>query len=76
MAQDTNLIVVSDHGHSNVAGPASLFPLRAINDGRVAGIDREWGYSVSGSVRMADDMTRAGFHAYDGEGCVYAPVMT
>jgi len=76
MAQDTNLIVVSDHGHSNVAGPASLFPLRAINDGRVAGIDREWGYSVSGSVRMADDMTRAGFHAYDGEGCVYAPVMS
>lgn len=76
MAQDTNLIVVSDHGHSNVAGPAALFPLRAINDGRVAGIDREWGFSVSGSVRMADDLTRAGFHAYDGEGCIYAPVMS
>jgi arylsulfatase A-like enzyme len=76
MAEDTNLIVVSDHGHSNVAGPADLFPLRAINDGRVAGIDKEWGFSVSGSVRMADDLTRAGFHAYDGEGCVYAPVMT
>lgn len=76
MAQDTNLIVVSDHGHSNVAGPAALFPLRAINDGRVAGIDRDWGFSVSGSVRMADDLTRAGFHAYDGEGCIYAPVMS
>ena len=76
MAQDTNLIVVSDHGHSNVAGPAALFPLRAINDGRVAGIDKDWGYSVSGSVRMADDLTRAGFHAYDGEGCIYAPVMS
>ncbi|WP_431635253.1 alkaline phosphatase family protein [Dyella sp. KULCS107] len=76
MTQDTNLIVVSDHGHSNVAGPAALFPLRAINDGRVAGIDREWGFSVSGSVRMADDLTRAGFHAYDGEGCIYAPVMS
>ena len=76
MAQDTNLIVVSDHGHSNVAGPADLFPLRAINDGRVAGIDKEWGFSVSGSVRMADDLTRAGFHAYDGEGCIYAPVMS
>lgn len=76
MAQDTNLIVVSDHGHSNVAGPAALFPLRAINDGRVAGIDKEWGFSVSGSVRMADDLTRAGFHAYDGEGCIYAPVMS
>src|SRR5690242_14525948 len=76
MAQDTNLIVVSDHGHSNVAGPAALFPLRAINDGRVAGIDRDWGFSVSGSVRMADDLARAGFHAYDGEGCIYAPVMS
>lgn len=76
MADDTNLIVVSDHGHSNVAGPAELFPLRAINDGRVAGIDKEWGFSVSGSVRMADDLTRAGFHAYDGEGCIYAPVMS
>ncbi|MGN6739323.1 alkaline phosphatase family protein [Dyella sp.] len=76
MAEDTNLIVVSDHGHSNVAGPAALFPLRAINDGRVAGIDKEWGFSVSGSVRMADDLTRAGFHAYDGEGCIYAPVMS
>lgn len=76
MAQDTDLIVVSDHGHSNVAGPAELFPLRAINDGRVAGIDTTWGYSVSGSVRMADDMTRAGFHAYDGGGCSYAPVMS
>ena len=76
MAEDTNLVVVSDHGHSNVAGPAALFPLRAINDGRVAGIDRDWGFSVSGSVRMADDLTRAGFHAYDGEGCIYAPVMS
>lgn len=76
MARDTDLIVVSDHGHSNVAGPADLFPLRAINDGRVAGIDRDWGYSVSGSIRMADDLTRAGFHAYDGEGCIYAPVMS
>lgn len=76
MAEDTNLVVVSDHGHSNVAGPAALFPLRAINDGRVAGIDRDWGFSVSGSVRMADDLTHAGFHAYDGEGCIYAPVMS
>ncbi len=76
MAENTNLIVVSDHGHSNVAGPAALFPLRAVNDGRVAGIDREWGYSVSGSVRMADDLTHAGFHAYDGKGCIYAPVMS
>lgn len=76
MADDTDLVVVSDHGHSNVAGPAELFPLRTINDGRVGGLDPAWGYSVSGSVRMADDLTRAGFHAYDGQGCIYAPVMS
>ncbi|WP_017460658.1 alkaline phosphatase family protein [Dyella ginsengisoli] len=76
MADDTDLVVVSDHGHSNVAGPADLFPLRTINDGRVGGRDPEWGYSVSGSLRMADDLTRAGFHAYDGQGCTYAPVMS
>lgn len=76
MADDTDLVVVSDHGHSNVAGPADLFPLRTINDGRVGGLDPEWGYSVSGSLRMADDLTRAGFHAYDGQGCIYAPVMS
>jgi predicted AlkP superfamily pyrophosphatase or phosphodiesterase len=76
MTEDTDLVVVSDHGHSNVAGPAALFPLRAINDGRIAGVDQQWGYSVSGSVRMADDLTRAGFHAYDGEGCSYVPVMS
>ncbi|MEW5836532.1 MAG: alkaline phosphatase family protein [Pseudomonadota bacterium] len=76
MADDTDLVVVSDHGHSNVAGPADLFPLRTINDGRIGGRDPEWGYSVSGSLRMADDLTRAGFHAYDGQGCIYAPVMS
>lgn len=27
----TNLIIVSDHGHSTVSGPPSLYPLRAIN---------------------------------------------
>jgi arylsulfatase A-like enzyme len=76
MAEDTDLVVVSDHGHSNVAGPAALFPLRAINDGHIAQVDPQWGYSVSGSVRMADDLSSAGFHAYDGKGCTYVPVMS
>ncbi len=76
MAGDTDLIVVSDHGHSNVAGARDLFPLRTINDGRVGGVDNAWGYSVSGSVRLADQLTRAGFRAFDGQGCSYAPVMS
>ncbi|WP_266170881.1 alkaline phosphatase family protein [Dyella subtropica] len=77
MAQDTDIIVVSDHGHSNIAGPSSLFPLRQINDGRVTGVDKDWGYSVSGGIRMAHELTtRANIPAFDGLGCVYAPVMT
>ena len=76
MADSTDLIVVSDHGHSNVAGPRDLFPLRTINDSRVGGIDNAWGYSVSGSVRLADQLTHAGFTAFDGQGCIYAPVMS
>ncbi len=76
MAQDTDIIVVSDHGHSNIAGPRDLFPLRQINDGRVAGIDNDWGYSVSGGIRLADQLSRAGFTAFDGVGCLYVPVMS
>jgi arylsulfatase A-like enzyme len=30
MDSSTNIIVVSDHGHSSVSGPLSLYPLRAI----------------------------------------------
>ena len=30
MDSTTNIIVVSDHGHSSVSGPVSLYPLRAI----------------------------------------------
>lgn len=76
MTQDTDIIVVSDHGHSNVAGPRDLFPLRQINDGRVAGIDNDWGYSVSGGIRLADQLSRAGFTAFDGNGCLYVPVLS
>lgn len=30
MDSNTNIIVVSDHGHSSVSGPLSIYPLRAI----------------------------------------------
>ncbi|MET0504401.1 MAG: alkaline phosphatase family protein [Luteibacter sp.] len=75
MDGDTDLVIVSDHAHSNVAGPADLFPLRQIADGRVGRPDAEWGFSTSGAIRLADEMTRAGFKAFDGFGCIYAPVM-
>jgi arylsulfatase A-like enzyme len=69
----TDIIVVSDHGHSNVAGASKLFPLRAIADGAIGGVDPN-GYSVSGLVRLADLMHRAGFTVFDGIGCTYLPV--
>jgi predicted AlkP superfamily pyrophosphatase or phosphodiesterase len=76
LASTTDVIVVSDHGHSTVAGPAALFPLRAIAGGEVSGVDAASGWSVSGDVRLADLLTRAGFDAYDGSGCAYSPVIS
>jgi arylsulfatase A-like enzyme len=77
----TDLIVVSDHGHSTVAGDPEAFPLRALRGepdghGEVGAPDLN-GYSVSGEVRTADLLTRAGFkHVYDGGGCVLDPVLS
>ena len=72
---DTDLIIVSDHGHSNVSGPLKLFPLRSIDKGVVWGLDPN-GYAVSGDFRPADLLTRAGFKAYDGVGSLYDPVLS
>jgi arylsulfatase A-like enzyme len=66
----TDVIVVSDHGHSNVSGALDLFPLRAVGDGESGGPDPK-GHSVSGMVRLADLLRRAGFTAYDGAGCTF-----
>ena len=70
----TDIIIVSDHAHSTVAGSSTLFPLRSIKNGEVGEIDPN-GYSVSGLVRLADLMQRAGFTGvYDGIGCSYLPI--
>jgi arylsulfatase A-like enzyme len=70
----TDIIVVSDHAHSTVAGSTTLFPLRGIKDGDISSVDAN-GYSVSGMVRLADLMHRAGFsNVFDGLGCSYLPV--
>ena len=82
MAATTDVIVVSDHGHSLVAGDPSFFPLRAITtspDGGagVVGATDPQGYSVSGDVRTADLLTKAGIsNVYDGVGCTWDPVMS
>lgn len=77
----TDVIVMSDHGHSTVAGDSTLFPLRALQGeadghGKVGTIDVK-GYAVSGDVRTADTLQRAGFaHVYDGGGCLLDPVLS
>ena len=76
----TDIIVVSDHGHNSVAGDASLFPLRDIENGAVVtnGTDPINGYSVSGDVRLAQLLSDNGIatHVYDGSGCIKDPVMS
>lgn len=81
----TDVVVVSDHAHSTVAGDPAKFPLRALK-GQADGTakvdlnqttDAKQGFAVSGDVRTADLLTRAGFpHVYDGTGCLYDPVMS
>lgn len=79
MDSTTNIVVVSDHGHSSVSGPTSLFPLLTINastsvtngtsNATIGGKDPINGFSFSGDVRSADLLTYAGFQAFDGNGC-------
>lgn len=74
--KSTDIIVVSDHGHSNVSGPFDLFPLRKVENGKMGQIDNEHGYSVSGDIRLAHEMSMSGIRAYDGSDCMYDPVMS
>jgi arylsulfatase A-like enzyme len=72
----TDIIIVSDHGHSNVSGPLALFPLRAIASGAVGAKDPN-GWSVSGDVRLADILTKAGIaNVFDGNPCLFVPTMS
>lgn len=74
--KSTDLIVVSDHAHSNVSGPLDLYPLRKVENGKMGDIDREHGYSVSGDIRLAHQLSMAGIRAYDGASCMYDPVLS
>ena len=77
---NTDIMVVSDHGHNTVAGDVSLFPLRDIRGGAMVttGTDPVDGYSVSGDVRLPQLLADNGIaaHAYDGIGCIKDPVMS
>jgi arylsulfatase A-like enzyme len=71
----TDIIITQDHNHSTVSGDISHYPLRAIADGAVGAPDPH-GYAVSGFVRTAELLTRAGLKAYDGAGCRNIPTLS
>ncbi|MFL5425063.1 MAG: alkaline phosphatase family protein [Myxococcales bacterium] len=73
LASSTDILIVSDHGHSNVAAPSGVFPLRGVKDGAPGDVDPD-GYSASGLVRLGDLLRRGGLVVFDGQGCTYAPV--
>jgi arylsulfatase A-like enzyme len=78
--ESTDLLITSDHGHSSVGSSPRLFPLRALGgaaDGHgEAGEIAQPGYVVSGDIRSAEWLLRAGFaHVYDGSGCIFDPVL-
>ncbi len=77
MDQSTDIIVVSDHGHTSVSGPLATFPLRSIAGGAADAIDPN-GFSVSGDVRTADLIARVnlGFAAWDGNNCTDSPTLS
>ena len=77
---NTDIMIVSDHGHSTVSGDVSLFPLRDIRGKAMVttGTDPADGYSASGDVRLPQLLSDNGVAAnvYDGIGCVKDPVMS
>ena len=75
---NTDIIIVSDHGHNNVSGDLSLFPLRSITNGAVGNADSANGYSVSGDVRLAQLLADNAIVAnvYDGGVSSYDPVIS
>lgn len=79
-SSNTDLVIVSDHGHSTIASDAEVFPLRELDgppDGHAKlGAVQKPGYVASGDVRSAEWLRRAGLpHVYDGVACLFDPVM-
>jgi arylsulfatase A-like enzyme len=79
MDSSTNIIVVSDHGHSTVSGPLALYPLRGINksallpngpmiNGTTSGSSTATigGVAVSGGYSFSGDVRSADLLTYRG----------
>ncbi len=59
-----DLLVMSDHGHTTVGNPLGS-SVRPTCSSEVE----------PGEVRLAHLLTQAGFEAYDGNGCLFSPVL-
>ncbi|MFZ6863058.1 alkaline phosphatase family protein [Undibacterium sp. Ji67W] len=79
MDSTTNIIVVSDHGHSSVSGPLNLYPLRTINasttlpngplvNGSTSGTNNAsiGGVAASGGYSFSGDVRSADLLTYRG----------
>jgi arylsulfatase A-like enzyme len=74
----TDIMLVSDHGHSSVSGDQNLFPARSIAEGRIGSPDPAKGFSVSGEVRLAQLLVdnKVATNVYDGQGKIFDPVLS
>ncbi len=68
MDSTTNIIVVSDHGHSSVSGPLALYPLRGITSGGVRPNGPLVNGSTSGRTRsMVGPVATSGGYSFSGD---------
>ncbi|MDE2146175.1 MAG: alkaline phosphatase family protein [Burkholderiales bacterium] len=68
MDASTNLIVVSDHGHSSVSGPLALYPLRSINSaGTLPGGPRINGATSGSTNSSIGAVAASGGYSFSGD---------
>ena len=67
MDATTNVIVVSDHGHSSVSGPLSLYPLRAITPSATLPNGALVNGSTSGASAAAIGAVNAAGYSFSGD---------
>jgi len=63
----TNIVVVSDHGHSTVSGPVDLYPLRTINPSATAPTGAPVNGATSGSDAASLGAVNANGFSFSGD---------
>ncbi|WP_244851102.1 alkaline phosphatase family protein [Caballeronia sp. SL2Y3] len=65
--ETTNIVVVSDHGHSSVSGPLALYPLRAITPSATPPSGSPVNGSTSGADAAALGAVNANGYSFSGD---------